>query len=394
MLSTAAAVAYGSKAPVAVHDLGGSTFTAAVVRGLATVGQPVELDLGGADLDELVFEHVRAAVDLPDDPALLASLRQACTTAKEALSSDTEVEIPVAGQGVRLTRAEFEDMARPLLAETAAAFRMAVEESGVTPATVLLTGGAAWLPLLTQVVSEEMGRPVTATPPGAAAMGAALAAGDPQWGSLPRTESGPCGPENRVAASEPRNQAGATGLAAALGPATPSAIGAAGPSAAQPTRLALSFEPLPAPRTTFSEPVRPPVPVAAAPEENKTKRPRTMVAAGVAVLAVIGATVGITLASGQKPPGAGAETVQTTTTVTSTVPATTTTVAAPPVQTQQRETPQNKKPQKTQRPPQSTTTTTTTKPTETTTTTQQQTTTTTVSTKAARSPETTEGGDR
>src|SRR5262245_53011481 len=54
MLSTAAAIAYQSQAPTAIHDLGGTTFTAAVVHGLATVGQPVELDLGGADLDELV----------------------------------------------------------------------------------------------------------------------------------------------------------------------------------------------------------------------------------------------------------------------------------------------------------------------------------------------------
>lgn len=221
MLSTAAAVAYQSKAPTAVHDLGGSTFTAAVVHGLATVGQPAELDLGGADLDELVFDHIRNALGdaLPTEPAALARLRQACTVAKETLSADTEVEIPVADTRVRLTRAEFEDMARPLLADTAAAFRLTIEESGVTPATVLLTGGAAWLPLLTQVVSAELGRPVTATPPGAAAMGAALAAagvplGQPDLANLAGTPG--------------------AGRPAALRPSSPSAAAAAGLSAASP----------------------------------------------------------------------------------------------------------------------------------------------------------------
>lgn len=365
MLSTAAAVAYGSKAPVAVHDLGGSSFTAAVVRGLATVGQPVELDLGGADLDELVFDHVRAAVSVPDDPAALVRLRQACVAAKEALSSDTEVEV----LGVRLTRAEFEEMARPLLTETAAAFRMAIEESGVTPATVLLAGGAAWLPLLTQVVSEELGRPVTSTPPGAAAMGAALAAGDVSYnGFIP-------------------SPAGVSGPPAALGSATPSTVGAAVPSAAPRTR---SSEP----RTTLAEPVRPPVPAVAAPNEEKPQRSRRTIAVAAAALAVVGAAVGITLTRGQTPAGAGAETVPTTTTVSTTVPTTTTTIAPPPPQKQQPKAPQNKKPQKTQPTTKTTTTTTTTEPTETTTTTEEETTTTTVSTKGARSPETTERGDR
>jgi cell division ATPase FtsA len=386
-----------------------------VVRGLATVGQPVELDLGGADLDELVFDHVRAAVELPTDAASLFRLRQACTAAKEALSADPEVEIPVVGQGidtrVRLTRAEFEEMARSPLAETATAFRMTIEESGVTPATFLLTGGGAWLPLLTQVVSEELGRPVTATPPGAAAMGAALAAGDPHWTTAPREAAfaGRRAP-NAGGASETRNQAGSAGLPAALGPATPSAAGpsaafagaepfvrnenGAGAARAQaPTRL--NFEPSAAqfePRTALGEPVRPPVPAAAPPEE-KPKRQRTMVAVAAASLAVIGAAVAITLTSGQTPPGAGAETPETATTVPSTVPDTTTTTVAPPVETPKNQAPQQKPkqqtPQKTQRTTPPTTTTTAPETTETTTTTPP-TTTTGTTTKTNKTPE---GGD-
>ena len=73
--------------------------------GFGLLGRPEGLErLGGIDFDESVFEHVRAG--MPDafaglddtDPAVLsavARLRRECTEAKEALSSDTEVSIPV-----------------------------------------------------------------------------------------------------------------------------------------------------------------------------------------------------------------------------------------------------------------------------------------------------------
>lgn len=366
MLSAASAVAYRAEAPAAVHDLGGTTFTAAVVGGLATIGQPLELDLGGADLDELVFNHVRTAVGdrLPTDPNELAALRQACTVAKETLSADTEVEIPVADTRVRLTRAEFEDLARPLLAETAAAFRMTIEESGVTPASVLLAGGAAWLPLLTQVVSEELGRPVIATPPGAAAMGAALAAAGVPSGFAPR----------------------------AARPAPPRAV-------TQPTRLTPTLEPLPANAfaepTAFVEPARPPVPTPAAPPTARDRKPRTMIAVAAASLVAVGAAGAVLLSAGQQPAGAGADTAPPTTTVTETVAATTTTTEAPPVDTSTRRATQPRS-TTTRRP----TTTTTTEPAPTTTTresTAEQTappTTTTANTPQSRGTETPGAGGR
>lgn len=423
MLSSAAAIAYQSQAPTAVHDLGGTTFTAAVVRGLATVGQPTELDLGGADLDELVFEHVRTALGdaMPTDSTTLARLRKACTAAKETLSADTEAEIPVANTRVRLTRAEFEEMARPLLTETAVALRMTIEESGVTPATVLLAGGAAWLPLLTQVVSEELGRPVMATSPGAAAMGAALAAAGLPAGPAFRNQAGAPGagrpaalrpdtpsatgasglsvavPQGNAAFAASRlanpgtanpntagesapNRAGVAGLpTAASGPASPSAASAASPGAAtggrpsQHTRLALSFEPLPGNgsvfaagndvRTSVVEPVLPrDMPFAAAPADGKSRRPRTLVAVAAGAFVVVGAASAIMLTSGQTPPGAGAETMPTTTTVTQTVSATTTTTdTSPPDPTSTRQAPPSTR-KSTPRP-----TTTTTKPAPTTT---------------------------
>ncbi len=202
----AAAVAYASAQrvepgrTVAVYDLGGGTFDAALVHKsadgtFALLGRPTGIErLGGVDFDDAVFAHVRDAVGAaweeldPDDPAVqtaVAGLRRECTAAKETLSADTEVMIPVMLPGlhtvVRLGRAEFEDMIRPAIAETVEALRRAIASAGVEPAdldAVLLVGGSSRMPLVAQMVSAELGRPVSvdADPKAVVAAGAALAA--------------------------------------------------------------------------------------------------------------------------------------------------------------------------------------------------------------------------
>ena len=184
---------------IAVYDLGGGTFDAAVVRktGAATfsvLGHPQGLDhLGGADFDDAVLNHVRAAVPAlaqldPTDPTTLAAtaaLRRECTEAKEALSADTEVTIPVLAPGihsqVRLVRAEFEDMIRPYVTRTIEALHEALRSAELTAHdldVVLLVGGSSRVPLVAQLVSAELGRPVAvdADPKAAIALGAALSA--------------------------------------------------------------------------------------------------------------------------------------------------------------------------------------------------------------------------
>jgi hypothetical protein len=141
------------------------------------LGRPEGLErLGGVDFDEVVFEHVREALPEafatldPADPAVLAAvarIRRDCTEAKEALSADTEVTIPVllpAARGsVRLHRSEFEGLVRTLVEETVTALRGAVTSAELTPeqlTAVLLVGGSSRIPLVTQLVSEGLGRPV------------------------------------------------------------------------------------------------------------------------------------------------------------------------------------------------------------------------------------------
>lgn len=184
---------------IAVYDLGGGTFDAAVLRkiegGFVILGQPEGIEhLGGIDVDEAVFAHVAnalggalEAID-PDDAILqagVARLRADCVEAKEALSTDSSASIPVLLSNVqaevRITRDELERMVRPWLNDTISALRRALRSANVEPAdikTVLLVGGSSRIPLVSQMVSESLGRPVSvdAHPKHSVALGAALAA--------------------------------------------------------------------------------------------------------------------------------------------------------------------------------------------------------------------------
>lgn len=182
---------------IAVFDLGGGTFDAAVLRknedAFEVLGEPQGIErLGGVDFDEAVFQFVLAALgdaigELdPDDSSTLAAvarLRQECVDAKEALSSDTEVSIPVLLPNlqteVRLTRAEFEGLVRPALGDAITALERALRSAGVDAGgvtTVLLVGGSSRIPLVAQMVGSAIGRPVAADahPKHGVALGAAL----------------------------------------------------------------------------------------------------------------------------------------------------------------------------------------------------------------------------
>ncbi|MDZ7673984.1 MAG: Hsp70 family protein [Acidimicrobiales bacterium] len=201
---------------VAVYDLGGGTFDAAVLQktdvGFVHLGEPEGIErLGGIDFDEAVLAHVRQALagkveeldrDDPRARSALVRLRQECVAAKEALSFDTDVTISVLLPNIqtelRMTRAELEPMIRPAIAETIDAFHRALEAAHVTAdelAAVLLVGGSSRIPLVTEMVSDAVGRPVAfdAHPKHAVALGAALAAAaaEQETGLLPAVAAPP-----------------------------------------------------------------------------------------------------------------------------------------------------------------------------------------------------------
>lgn len=175
--------------PVAVYDLGGSTFDVTVLGADgAVVGRPGgDPDLGGEVFDQLVYRHFGAQLahaapgwweQLGSDPERLVAESDLLTEArlaKEALSTFETASQYVAGADadVHISRAELDaligdDVRRSarILAEAAA---------GTELAAVLLTGGAARTPLVERILREQHGALVrtSADPKGAVALGAA-----------------------------------------------------------------------------------------------------------------------------------------------------------------------------------------------------------------------------
>jgi actin-like ATPase involved in cell morphogenesis len=213
---------------VAVYDLGGGTFDAALLRKTDTsfevVGAPEGIEhLGGIDVDDAVFEHVKRSLDGaverldPTDPAAVRALhhlRAECAEAKEALSFDPTTTIPVMLPGTQtqivLRRADLERMIRPLLEVTVSFLQRVFHSAGVEPSevrSVLLVGGSSRIPLVAEMVGAEIGRPVAvdAHPKHAIALGAAIAAdhrnGTPATAIEPRAAMLDLAPEGPTSSS-------------------------------------------------------------------------------------------------------------------------------------------------------------------------------------------------
>ncbi|WP_308286410.1 Hsp70 family protein [Actinomycetospora endophytica] len=231
--AAAAAHAAAGRLPVgrtvAVYDLGGGTFDAAVVRGvpacptapvgLTVLGRGQGLEaLGGIDFDEALFWHVCselggavAALD-PADPETVravAGLRRSCVLAKETLSVDTDavvdVRLPNVTTRVRVTRGEFEEMIEPALRQTVDVLGEVLDSARVRAQDldgVLLVGGSSRIPLVARMLSAELGRPVAVDPDpttvvargatwAAAAASGAVRPAAPTSGPFPAHGSGP-----------------------------------------------------------------------------------------------------------------------------------------------------------------------------------------------------------
>ncbi|HEY0369914.1 MAG TPA: Hsp70 family protein, partial [Chthoniobacterales bacterium] len=166
---TAAALAYGldklkTRAKTAVYDLGGGTFDISILElnngvfeVLSTNGNT---QLGGDDIDAKLLEKY-----LPDESSAeqRATLRDALITAKHRLSSEGEVEIDLpffSGSGslsLRLTRAEVETLARPVVEQTRGHCLRALADAKLKPTDldeVILVGGVTRMPLVRQTVAE------------------------------------------------------------------------------------------------------------------------------------------------------------------------------------------------------------------------------------------------
>jgi len=198
---------------VLVYDLGGGTFDCAVARGTAegyeVLGAPGGLDdVAGSAFDRLLLALVRER--FPDETAAMADVRtdetdalrrslllkDTCETIKWRLSATGRVEVLLSElrppRELVLERAEFEELIRPLLAETIGECERLLERLDLDWPDVdriAPVGGSSKIPLVGEMLAAKCGRPVLAVdrPDTAVAYGAALFGRDLQRDQAPRT---------------------------------------------------------------------------------------------------------------------------------------------------------------------------------------------------------------
>jgi molecular chaperone DnaK (HSP70) len=168
---TAASLAYGldrrDRGIIAVYDLGGGTFDISILKVedgvfqvLATNG---DTHLGGDDIDRLLVELVLREIGGSRSAEDVQTIRKAVIAAKHDLTDADEAEIRVEGLDYRrrITRAEFEQLIRPLVERTIQPVRQALADAGLEPSEVdeaVLVGGSTRVPLVRRIVSELFGR--------------------------------------------------------------------------------------------------------------------------------------------------------------------------------------------------------------------------------------------
>jgi Fe-S protein assembly chaperone HscA len=177
---TAASLAYGldkkETATIAVYDLGGGTFDISILKlhegifeVIATNG---DTHLGGDDIDNLLITI--ALDDIQGDLGLdvrrsgeaVQTIRTAVIDAKIELSSKPETaldfELPGGTRYQRtITRAQFEQLIKPIADRTLGPVRQALKDSGLQPSQideVVLVGGSTRIPLVRRLVEEQFQR--------------------------------------------------------------------------------------------------------------------------------------------------------------------------------------------------------------------------------------------
>lgn len=195
---TAAAIAYGldnaSEGIYAVFDLGGGTFDISVLRltrgvfeVMATGGDSA---LGGDDYDHALADAALTSMGLSDVQGTLSaedktSLKAAARTAKEALTSQSEVALiwthADQSHAVKVTRVHFEEATAALTARCMSAVKKALRDAKVKADDiqgVVMVGGSTRMPQVQEAVAAFFGKPPlnNLNPDEVVALGAAIQA--------------------------------------------------------------------------------------------------------------------------------------------------------------------------------------------------------------------------
>jgi molecular chaperone DnaK len=203
---TAASLAYGldkkKNEKIVVFDLGGGTFDVSVLevadgvfRVISTNG---DTHLGGDDIDHTLINYVadefkkQQGIDLRKDTMALQRLQEACEKAKKELSSaqSTDINLPFITADangpkhlqMNITRAQFEQLADPLIERCRGPVKQAMQDAHLSPKDideVVLVGGSTRIPkvqdLVRQMFNKEPHKGVN--PDEVVAVGAAIQGG-------------------------------------------------------------------------------------------------------------------------------------------------------------------------------------------------------------------------
>jgi Fe-S protein assembly chaperone HscA len=181
---TAAALAYGlhkqKRGHVAVYDFGGGTFDISLLKLISTTEGDIyqvlatngDTHLGGDDIDNALLDLARReildkfGVVFDHRGEAIQTLRKSLIRAKHELSTaeKTIVQYPLESKGMyirEITRAEFDELIRPIIARTMAPVKMALADAKLAPKEmeeVVLVGGSTRVPLVRKTVGDYFQR--------------------------------------------------------------------------------------------------------------------------------------------------------------------------------------------------------------------------------------------
>ncbi len=175
---TAASLAYGldkkQNGTFAVYDLGGGTFDITILlldEGVFQVRSTGgDSALGGDDMDRALAEVLLERMGYPSasdrTPEAVRLALDAARATKHGLTDRDAVDVELPGRSgetvvVRVTRAQFDELVRPIVERTGVACRRALKDAGLAPTEldgVILVGGSTRVPAVREYVEKLFGR--------------------------------------------------------------------------------------------------------------------------------------------------------------------------------------------------------------------------------------------